>query len=465
MTKTFVPHDYQQVALDWLTGARRRGLWMPMGGGKTVTTLTALERLSVVEDVYPALVLAPLRVANTTWPDEVAKWDHLSHLRVATIAGRKDPTVSASAKERAANLAKPADIYTLPYDGLDWLVEHCGDKWPFKTVIADELTRLKSFRLRQGGKRAGALGKVAFKYVDRFYGLTGTPSANGLKDMWGQTWFIDQGERLGRTFSAFEQRWFHADRSGYGLVPFEHSKNEIMERISDIYLTVRALQVDEPIVTPVYVDLPAKAREAYRTMEKELFAIIEQEGIGSVVMEASTAAVRMGKCLQMANGAIYTDAEGNWEKLHDAKLDALESIIEEANGTPVLVAYSFKHDLQRLQRRFRQARVLDADPDTIRKWNAGEIPILLAHPASAGHGLNLADGGNILAFFGMTFNWEHYAQIIERIGPMRQKQAGHDRPCYVYLILGRNTFDEVADGRLREKRSLEEALLTYMERT
>ena len=448
----------------WLAGGRRRGLWMPMGGGKTGTVLTVLEHLDILEPVYPVLVLAPLRVANTTWPDEVAKWNHLKHLRVVPVAARSDPTVSATARERAANLAVPADIYTMPYDGLAWLVEHCGSDWPFKTVVADELTRLKSFRLRQGGKRAGALGKVAFKYADRFYGLTGTPGSNGIKDLWGQTWFLDQGEALGRTFSAFEQRWFHKGYDGFSIVPYEHSQNEILERVQHLYKTIRALKVDEPIVTPVYVDLPRAARAAYTTMQDELFAIIERDGLGSVAVEAASGGVRLGKCLQMANGALYTDEDGDWEKLHDAKLDALESIIEEANGAPVLVAYNFQHDLQRLQRRFPKGKVLDADPETIRKWNAGEIPILFAHPASAGHGLNLADGGNILAFFGMTFNWEFYAQIIERIGPMRQKQAGYERPCYVYLILARNTVDEVADARLNGKKTVEQAMLDYMER-
>ena len=463
--RQYTPHPEQKTAIRWITGGRRRGLWMVMGGGKTVSTLTALEELDIVEEVYPVLVLAPLRVANTTWPDEVAKWDHLSHLTVVPLAGRSDPTVSATAKEREANLAKPADIYTLPYDGLDWLVEHCGDDWPFKTVVADELTRLKSFRLRQGGKRAGALGKVAFKYVNRFYGLTGTPGSNGIKDLWGQTWFLDKGERLGRTFSAFEQRWFHKDYSGYGLVPFEHSQSEILASVADIYLTLRPKGIPEPVITPVYVDLPTKARAAYTTMENELFAIIERDGIGSVAVEAASGGVRLGKCLQLANGALYTDDQGSWERVHDAKLDALESIIEEANGAPVLVAYNFKHDVQRLRRRFPKGRVLDADPDTIHEWNAGKIPLLFAHPASAGHGLNLADGGNILAFFGQTFNWEHFAQIIERIGPMRQKQAGYDRPCLVYLILARRTVDEVARDRLVGKKTVEQAMLDYMERT
>lgn len=197
---TFKPHDYQQEAMAHLYKVRRSALWMPMGGGKTVTTLTALDNLSLVEDVFPVLVLAPLRVARSTWPEEVKKWPHLSHLTVSVITG--------TPKQRERALAKEADIYCTNYDNLVWLRKELGDAWPFKTVVADEFTRLKSYRIRQGGSRARALGQVAHTHVSRFIGLTGTPAPNGVKDLWGQIWFLDQGERLGRTFSAFEQRWF-----------------------------------------------------------------------------------------------------------------------------------------------------------------------------------------------------------------------------------------------------------------
>lgn len=451
LTQTFTPHDYQREAMSHLFKLQRSALWMPMGGGKTVTTLTALDHLSMVEDVFPALVLAPLRVARSTWPDEVAKWGHLSHLRVSVITG--------SPAQRQAALSAPADIYCTNYDNLVWLCEHLGDAWPFKTVVADEFTRLKSFRLRQGSKRAGALGKVAHTHVRRFIGLTGTPAPNGVKDLWGQIWFLDKGDRLGRTFSAFEQRWFRKGYDGFSLVPYEHTQTEVEGKLKDICLTVQALAVDEPNTLPVYIDLPLKARRAYDDMEAEMYAVLEENEV-----EAANAAVRTQKCLQMANGAIYVDDQGSWEEVHDAKLDALESIIEEANGAPVLVAYNFKHDLERLQARFRKGRVLDANPDTIRDWNAGKISILFAHPASAGHGLNLADGGNILAFFGVNWNLEEHMQIIERIGPMRQKQAGYDRPVMVYPILARDTIDDVVLERLQSKRSAQEVLLEAMKR-
>jgi len=445
VTLTFKPHDYQREAMDWLYDHPRTALWMPMGGGKTVSSLSALDALDLVDGVYPVLVLAPKRVAISTWPEEVAKWSHLKHLRVSVITG--------TPKQRQAALSRPADIYTMAYDNLSWLCETLGKDWPFVTVVADELTRLKSFRIRQGSKRAGALGKVAHTKVQRFIGLTGTPSANGLKDLWGQTWFLDKGHRLGRTFTAFEQRWFRKGWDGFSLQPQPHAQEEIQNALQDICLTVTGLPVDEPIRTPIYVDLPPAARRLYRDMEDEMFA---QIGDG---VEAANAAVRTMKCLQIANGAIYTDDVSTWEVVHDAKLDALESVIEEAGGAPVLVAYNFKHDLVRLQRRFPKARVLDADPGTIKEWNAGQISLLLAHPASAGHGLNLADGGNILAFFGVNWNLEEHMQIIERIGPMRQKQAGYDRPVFVYPILARDTVDAMVLDRLTSKRTVQEILL------
>ena len=420
-----------------------------MGGGKTVTTLTALDELSLVEDIFPALVLAPLRVARTTWPEEPQRWGHLSHLRVSVITG--------TPKQRERALAADADIYCTNFENLKWLRDQLGDTWPFKTVVSDEFTRLKSFRLRQGGGRARLLGQVAHTHVTRFIGLTGTPAPNGVKDLWGQLWFIDKGERLGKTFSAFESRWFRKGYDGYSLVPYEHTQGEVEEKLRDVCLTVRALSVDEPNVVPVYADFIPSVRKLYVSMETEMFAQLAESEV-----EAANAAVRTQKLLQIANGALYVGDEGKWEEIHNAKLDALESIIEEANGAPVLVAYNFKHDLQRLQTRFRQGRVLDTDPDTIRDWNAGRVPILFAHPASAGHGLNLADGGNILAFFGVNWNLEEHMQIIERIGPMRQKQAGHDRPVLIYPILARDTVDEVVMERLSSKRSVQEVLLEAM---
>lgn len=432
---------------------KRCALLVFMGAGKTVTTLTALDHISLTEDVYPVLVLAPLRVAKTTWPAEVDKWKHLNHLRAVSITGSK--------AEREAAVKQPAEIYTTNYESIEWLVEYWGDAWPYKTIIADESTRLKSFRLRQGGKRAQALAKVAHSHVERFIALSGTPAPNGLQDLWGQAWFIDAGERLGRSFNSFSQRWFRPDRSGFGIVPLAHAQAEIQDRLKDVCLTIEAkdyFDLKDPIVTKVYVDLPPAARKHYKEMEKAMFT-----EIGGNDVEAFGAAARTNKCLQIANGAAYiNESNEEWEVLHDAKIDALNSIIEEAAGAPVLVAYHFKSDLARLKKAFPQARVLDSNSKTIDQWNRGEIPVLLAHPASAGHGLNLQDGGNILVYFAHTWNLEERMQILERIGPVRQLQSGHNRPVFVYLIVARNTVDELVISRVNDKQTVQQILLEAM---
>lgn len=454
MTRAFEPHDYQREAMRHLYTQPRAALWMPMGGGKTVSTLTALNDLSLIEDVFPALVLAPLRVAKTVWPVEVQKWEHLKHLTTTVVTG--------SVKERTAAIAKPADIVCVNYDNLVWLVEHYGKAWPFKTIVADEATRLKSFRIRQGSKRAGALGKVAHTHCRRFIELTGTPSPNGLKDLWGQAWFLDRGQRLGVTYTAFSERWFRTGYNGYGLEPMPHAQAEMEGRLRDVCLTVTGLPVDEPIFNEIVVDLPPAARAMYDEMEEEMFTQIEQEGV-----EALNAAGRTNKCLQLANGAVYLsdqDRRGLWREVHKAKLDALDSVIEEANGAPVLVAYNFKSDLARLLAAFPEGRTLDGNPQTVVDWCAGKIPILFAHPASAGHGLNLQEGGNTLVFFGVNWNLEEHMQIIERIGPMRQKQSGFDRPVFVHYILARKTVDYMVLARLRGKQTVQEVLLEAMKR-
>lgn len=399
-------------------------------------------------------MIAPLRVAQSTWPDEAQKWDHLRSMSVVPILG--------SVAERRDALKKPAQVNTINYDNLVWLVDHwvnADGPWPWTTIIADESTRLKGFRLRQGTKRARALASVAHRYVKRWVNLTGTPAPNGLLDLWGQQWFVDRGERLGMTFRAFSDRWFYKHPSGFGLIPHKTAQAEIESRLSDVCLTVKnGLPVDKPIVSTLTVDLPYSAREIYRRMEREYFAYLQN---GDQI-DAANAAVKSGKLLQLANGAIYTDEEGNWKEVHDAKIQMLESVIEEASGAPVLVAYHFRSDLVRLRKAFPKARVLDKDPQTIRDWNAGRIPVLLAHPASAGHGLNLQDGGNILVFFSINWSLEEHEQIIERIGPVRQKQAGHNRPVYVYYITCDDTIEDAVMQRLLHKRSVQDALMSAM---
>jgi SNF2 family DNA or RNA helicase len=457
--QAFTPRPYQQLIVNHELDIPRGAVWAGMGLGKTVATLTALDIQAITCDA-PTLVLAPLRVASSTWPDEARKWNHLRNVEVAAVVGTR--------QERVAALKRPANIFATNYENLPWLVEHLGDAWPFTTVVADESTKLKGFRLRQGGVRAQALARIAHKRTARFIELTGTPSPNGLIDLWGQAWFLDAGVRLGRTFSAFTDRWFKSVRFGNGphavrLEPETFAQAQIEERLRDLCLSLDArdwFDIEQPIVNVIRVGMPDRARRLYRDMEREMFL-----SIGQTDVEAFNAASRTLKCLQLASGAIYTDETGNkYEEVHDAKIQALADIVEEAAGAPVLVAYHFKSDLARLLRAFPSGRVLDSDPETIRAWNRGAIPILFAHPASAGHGLNLQDGGNILVFFSHWWNLEEFQQIIERIGPTRQAQAGHARPVFIHHIVAADTVDEIVMARRDSKRGVQDLLLEAMKR-
>ena len=452
--REFTPRPYQQIIIDHILANDRCAVWAGMGMGKTVSALTVIDAVRLVDD-DPILVLAPTRVANTTWPEEAAKWEHTAHLTVAPVTGDMQGRVVA-VRQRAA-------VHAINYENLPWLVEYWGDRWPYRTVIADESTKLKSFRLRQGGKRAQALARVAHTKVKRFVELTGTPSPNGLQDLWGQVWFIDRGQRLGRTYEGFKQRWFRPHPSGFGLEALPHAQKEIQELLSDICITVEAkdwFDLREPIVNNIYVDMPARARKTYEDMEKQMFTELDS----GHEIEAFNAASRTIKCLQIANGAAYTEGNTEWQDVHDQKLQALESVVEEANGMPVLVAYHFKSDLARLKKHFPKGRELDKNPKTLTDWNKGKIPLMFAHPQSAGHGLNLQDGGNILVFFAHWWNLEERLQVIERIGPTRQLQAGHDRPVWIHNIIARKTVDELVIERVNTKREVQDILMGAMRR-
>ena len=452
MAIDFKPHGYQALIIQFLQGIKRCAVWAGMGLGKTVSTYTALEELALVEDVYPVLIVAPLRVARTTWPQEARKWNHLKHLQVMPIVG--------SLAERQAALRAKVPVYTTNFEQLPWLVETLGEKWPFRTVVIDEATKLKGFRLRQGTQRAKALARVAHTKIKRIILLTGTPSPNGLQDLWGQMWFVDAGQRLGRTYDAFKQRWFRPSMTGFGVDATDDAQGQIQKALIDVCITIDAadwFDLQKPIINTILVDLPPRARVLYKEMEKKMFMEIEGHEI-----EALNAAAKIMKCLQIANGAAYLEDGKEWKVIHDEKLDALEEIVEEAAGMPVLVAYHFKSDLARLKSRFPEGRQLDAHSQTIDDWNAGKIPLMFAHPASAGHGLNLQDGSNILAFFSVNWNLEEHQQIIERIGPVRQMQAGHKRPVFMHFILAADTVDEMILERLQTKREVQDILLDAM---
>ena len=457
MTRHYTPRPYQYQITKHILTHPRCAVWADMGLGKTVSTLTAIDALILLGDVdfdAPALVLAPKRVANSTWPDEATKWQHLSHLIVLPITG--------NAQTRADVLRKDAHVFTTNYENLPWLINWLGDQWPFAVVICDESTKLKGFRLRQGAQRAKALSKISHTKITRLVELTGTPSPNGLQDLWGQIWFLDGGQRLGHSFQSFTDRWFKTSYDGYSLIPLPHAQNEIQQRLTDLCIRVDAhdyFDIDQPIINHIYLDLPAAARRLYSEMEKDMFMNLDEHAI-----EAFSAAACTMKCLQIANGSAYTDDNGTWKEIHDIKIQALEELIEEASGAPLLVAYHFKSDLERLQKSFPSARVLDTNPDTIRAWNAGEIPVLFAHPASAGHGLNLQDGGHHLVFFSVNWNLEEHQQMIERIGPTRQRQAGHDRAVFIHYLLTRKTVDELVLERLESKKEIQEILLSAMKK-
>jgi hypothetical protein len=469
--RLFVPGAHQLEMIEHGQAHPRCAFFARMGSGKTSACLTLVHELALVEPGR-TLVLAPLRVARDTWPNEATKWEHLRGMSVLPIVGTE--------ADRIAALKLDVDCHTVNYDVLPWLIEYLltnNFTWRWSRVVADESTRLKSFRLggykkdgtpkgtAGGGERAKAIGRVAHARVKRWINLTGTPSPQGLVDLWGQTWFLDAGQRLGRTFDAFRKRWFSYDQYARTYSTHEFAQAQIHELLGDICITPQLpFKVDEPVVIPVEVELPARARAQYREMERKMFAEISGHEI-----EAFTAAAKSMKCLQLANGAAYigeADAPGErkWIEVHDAKLQALESIVEEAAGMPVLVAYQFKSDLARILKSFKGA-VDISKPAGEKAFREGRAVIGAAHPASMGHGIDgLQDVTNICALFGHWWNLEEYLQLIERIGPVRQKQSGHNRPVYVYAIIAKDTVDEDVMYRRESKREVQDILLEAMKR-
>lgn len=454
----FEPRPYQRLIIAHELDAPRGGVWAGMGMGKTSATLAAIDA-RLLHDGRPTLVLAPKPVAEFTWPREVKKWENFSHMDVVPIIG--------DAGTRRAALKIDAPIFTVNYENVPWLVEQCGDAWPFAHVVADESTRLKSFRLGgPKGRRVRPLAKIAHSKIDSWTNLTGTPSPNGLGDLWGQSWFLDRGERLGKTFSAFEGRWFQKIPVGNGgfMQPriLAHAEGEIHALLRDLHITVDPadwFDLRDPIVNVVRVELPAKARRLYDDMEKEMFMTL-----GTSEVEAFNAASRTIKCLQLANGAAYVDEDGNWNAVHDAKLQALESIVEEAAGATVLVAYHFRSDLERLKKAFPHGIDLGA-PGGLADALNGKGRIWFGHPASMGHGVDgLQEHCNILAMFGHWWNLEEFQQVIERIGPVRQLQSGHDRPVFIHHIVAADTVDETIMARRESKRAVQDLLLEAMKR-
>ena len=436
----FVPHAYQRYAIEYIKTHPVTALLLDMGLGKTVTTLTAIRDLMQdTFEVQKVLVVAPLRVARDTWPDEIRKWDHLKNLTCSVVVG----TVT----ERRRALQKVADIYIVNRENLVWLWKDC--RLEFDMVVLDELSSFKN----HGSQRFKAMKTLRPK-VKRIVGLTGTPSGNGLMDLWAEFRLLDMGERLGKYISQYRNAYFQPDKRN-GMVVFSYrllpgAEDAIYKKIADITVSMKAtdyLQMPDLVRVKTEVNLSDSERKRYNDFKKSL--VLELPG-GEVT--AANAASLTLKLTQMANGAIYTDA-GKTIHLHDRKLDALEDLVESANGRPVLVAYWFRHDKERICQRM-EARELKSSQD-FADWNAGKIPVALIHPASAGHGLNLQQGGAILIWFGFTWSLELYQQTVARLW----RQGQESRTVIVQHIVTKGTIDERILKALEKKDSSQAALI------
>lgn len=427
----------------------RCALWASMGSGKTSAVLYILSVLSLIRP-FRALVVGPKRVIESTWPDQLQRFDEFHGLSFSVVAGD-----TKRCREKA--LMEDVSIYCINFENLQWLHDN-KNRPTFDVVVIDEATRIKSFRLRKGSKRAKALYQMCKEdKVSRIIELTGTPGSNGLIDLWGQMYFVDNGVRLGKTFSAFTARWFDTIQTDVctKYKPKPPAITEIPDLVKDVCVTVRTedyYELEAPIERNIYIDFDEKLQKLYSVFEKEMFARIGEADVGAV-----NAGVLTQKCLQFTSGAIYGE-ERELIDVHDLKIAALESLIEEMNGEPIIVAYHFVHEIDRIRKHFPGAVVFSETKDAESRWNAGETPLLLLHPMSAGHGLNLQWGGRTMVFFTNWWAPEPRQQIIERIGPLRQKQAGFDRSVYVYNLVIRGTIDERVLMAHRYKMGINEAL-------
>lgn len=408
--------------------------------------MTAIDLLlhDYLED-GPVLVIAPKRVAENTWSKETAKWEHLRHLRVSRVMGTE--------KQRREALLTKADVYVINRENVCWLVDTAGKRWPFLIVVIDELSSFKSAQ----AKRWRALRRVRGR-IRRLIGLTGTPRPNGLEDLWPEMYLLDQGERLGKTLGAFRARYLVPEKMNghivYSYRPKEGAEDEVYRRLSDICMSIRkedVLTLPGQIYEDIELETPPAVMKQYKQFERD--KVLEcLDADGEIV--AGTEAALTNKLLQFANGAIY-DTSGAVHRIHDIKLDALEELIEEAGGDPVLVLYAYKHDADRIRERIA-CRALDTEAD-IDAWNRGEIPVALAHPASCSHGLNLQFGGHITIWFGMTWNWEFYAQANERLN-----RPGQTKVCRVYHLVMKGTHDERVLKAMKRKESGNENALSAL---
>lgn len=436
-------YPYQQHATEHIINNPYCGLFLEMGLGKTVATLTAIDYLRML-DIDKILVIAPLRVAESTWSTEINKWDHLTHLRVSKVLGAE------SLRKKA--LRKEADIYVINRENVSWLVAYYGSAFPFDTVIIDELSSFKSAK----SQRFKALRQVR-PFMKRVIGLTGTPAPNSLIDLWPQVYLLDRGERLGKTISFFRNRYFTpGQRNGHIVFNYDlrdESENEIYSNISDICMSMKAkdyLELPERIDRVVNIEFSENLMSQYLEFEKsKVLELMDSEEISAV-----NAAALSNKLLQFSNGAVYDEIK-NVKEVHSYKLDALEEIVDTANGHPVLVFYAYKHGLERIKRKLRKykPKKLECEND-IDQWNKGEIQLMLAHPASAGHGLNLQAGGSIIVWYGLTWSLELYQQANARL-----YRQGQESNVIIHHLVSKGTMDEVVMEALVRKEAGQEVLL------
>lgn len=434
-------HEYQRRAVDFIITEKRSMLALDLGLGKTATSLTAIADLIDACAIHKALIIAPLRVANSVWAQEAKKWRHTAHLTISVCTGDE--------KKRIASLYKSADVCVINRENVLWLVEHCGKNWPFDCVVVDESSSFKS----PSALRFKVLKRV-MPMTNYVWLLSGTPTSNSLMDLWAQMYLVDFGERLGRTITGYRQRYFEQDFMGYNWTIRAGSAKKIHQLVADKMISMAAedyLDVPKRIDLTHVVDLPAKAMRAYKEFENSLLAELDN----GTEIEAINAAALANKLLQWSNGAIYIDDLGNWSELHTAKLDALAEIIDDNPGENLLVAYNYKSDLARLQARFPQAATLGKDQTTIDEWNAGKIPLLLAHPASAGHGLNIQHGGSVVVWFGLTWSLELYQQFNGRL-----HRQGQTRPVRIIHLVAGGCIDERVLHAIATKGLTQAALLS-----
>lgn len=443
----YKPHKYQEIAINKMINTPRCGLFLDMGLGKTSITLSVVEYLMYSEfEIEKVLVIAPLRVAEDTWATEASKWDHTKHLRISKVLG--------TPKQRRQALAKEADVYIINRENVKWLCDElsCIGGWDFDMVVIDELSSFKSSK----AQRFKALRKYS-PLAKRVVGLTGTPAPNGLVDLWSQVYLIDGGERLGKSVTAYRNKYFNSRQITSNGVCTYDAKNgaeaEIMNKISDICISMKAedwLDMPERIDNVCRVELSEKEQELYNQFERDSYLEFLQ---GSVA--ALNAAGLTNKLLQFSNGAMYLE-NGEYVGTNTKKIERLEEIVNDANGNPILCFYSYKHDLDRIIKKFPFAKKLKTSKD-IEEWNKGNIRLLLAHPASAGHGLNLQAGGNIIVWFGLTWSLELYQQANARL-----YRQGQEKSVIIHHLITAGTADEHVLKSLQGKKDVQDELLNSL---